>query len=607
MKLAMYLLVIILLFASTVYSQVLIQESFEDSLFPPANWTETIVESAGYGTDPNWYRFEGTDLSPYNTSYLATAHEGDFLACFNSRIASGWCASSRLESPAVDLSQHSSANLSYWMFHDTAWGWGDCWEAITVQVDPGTGVWENLGEMNVRQVSDDPGWSEMILSLDDYVGLSAVRIGFLAVSDQGENINLDLISVSALDTDAGAPQLLEFAGTRMPVAASLDFSILMSDRSQGAEELQGLLSFDGFSTSVTFSLQLQSEASPVLPMRRFRYMGAVPAPGFSGEGQVRILLNDVHGNQAWTDDLAVDWYHPLWEFSEDFESQPDFSLEIPPFTQIDGDSSGTWGISYSTFPNNGYVGSFIVFNPDLTDPPSTFAGYQPHSGERCAVAFTAFNGNDDWLVSPAIAPALDLKFSFWARTPDTSWDLERFRVMVSTTDNHNPESFELVPSEHYLAGEDYIEPPFAWTRYEFDLSPWAAGPNDYVFVAINGVSPWITLTGLFVDDLEFVGTYFPAGAQLPVPVSRPKAYPNPFNPSTTIAFDLALSSSVDLSIHNLRGRLVKSLVAEVRSAGHHEVVWTGTNNNGKPVGSGTYLVQLLTNEGMTRTKIVLVK
>jgi agmatine/peptidylarginine deiminase len=65
-------------------------------------------------------------------------------------------------------------------------------------------------------------------------------------------------------------------------------------------------------------------------------------------------------------------------------------------------------------------------------------------------------------------------------------------------------------------------------------------------------------------------------------------YPNPFNPTTTIRFTLANQSQVNLSIYNLRGQKVRSLINEQRTAGFHQVIWDGTDDNGLNVSSGVY-------------------
>ena len=65
-------------------------------------------------------------------------------------------------------------------------------------------------------------------------------------------------------------------------------------------------------------------------------------------------------------------------------------------------------------------------------------------------------------------------------------------------------------------------------------------------------------------------------------------YPNPFNPETTISYDVAQKGSVTVDIYNLKGQKVKSLVNENKEAGTHSVIWQGDNNQGKQVSSGTY-------------------
>jgi hypothetical protein len=76
--------------------------------------------------------------------------------------------------------------------------------------------------------------------------------------------------------------------------------------------------------------------------------------------------------------------------------------------------------------------------------------------------------------------------------------------------------------------------------------------------------------------------------QMPSSVSV-ACYPNPFNPSTTISCSLLENSSIKLEIFDVIGRKVRSLVDESRSAGYHNVVWNGRDENGSQVSSGMYL------------------
>ncbi len=108
----------------------------------------------------------------------------------------------------------------------------------------------------------------------------------------------------------------------------------------------------------------------------------------------------------------------------------------------------------------------------------------------------------------------------------------------------------------------------------------------------------VTLT---VDDQTAVG-------DLPSTFSLGAAYPNPFNPSTKIAFAVpAGGGRVDLQIFDLSGRLVRTLVSDDRPAGNHTAVWTGLDDAGRRTASGTYFYRLKAPGFEETRKMVLVK
>jgi agmatine/peptidylarginine deiminase len=88
-------------------------------------------------------------------------------------------------------------------------------------------------------------------------------------------------------------------------------------------------------------------------------------------------------------------------------------------------------------------------------------------------------------------------------------------------------------------------------------------------------------------------------------------YPNPFNPSTTISFSITQDASVKLSIVNMKGQKVRTLVNQNEIAGQHQVIWDGLGDNGDRVASGVYFVTMDTDaEGIDFTsckKIILLK
>lgn len=83
--------------------------------------------------------------------------------------------------------------------------------------------------------------------------------------------------------------------------------------------------------------------------------------------------------------------------------------------------------------------------------------------------------------------------------------------------------------------------------------------------------------------------------------------PNPFNPSTTLRFVLPVSEHVRLSIFDVSGRRVVTLVDEARSAGLNTVHWNGTNERGQPVASGLYVSRLEAGKETLTRKLVLLK
>jgi len=77
--------------------------------------------------------------------------------------------------------------------------------------------------------------------------------------------------------------------------------------------------------------------------------------------------------------------------------------------------------------------------------------------------------------------------------------------------------------------------------------------------------------------------------------------PNPFNPTTKIAFDVARAGAVRLQIFDVAGHAVKTLVDGATPAGRHEVSWSGLDDAGRRVSSGVYFYQLVT-DGFSQTR-----
>ena len=97
------------------------------------------------------------------------------------------------------------------------------------------------------------------------------------------------------------------------------------------------------------------------------------------------------------------------------------------------------------------------------------------------------------------------------------------------------------------------------------------------------------------------------GELLPEVFSLHQNYPNPFNPVTKLRYDLPENGHVNITIYDMLGREVKTLINQTQNAGYRSIIWDATNDYGKPVSAGIYLYQIQAGEYMQTKKMVLLK
>ncbi|MCD6176615.1 MAG: T9SS type A sorting domain-containing protein, partial [Candidatus Cloacimonetes bacterium] len=149
---------------------------------------------------------------------------------------------------------------------------------------------------------------------------------------------------------------------------------------------------------------------------------------------------------------------------------------------------------------------------------------------------------------------------------------------------------------------------------EFEFSYGSRGVNtnykEYlVYEPETGYRETTTIDLKDKQDYYYVSFRSPSGNSsddLPVKLSASN-YPNPFNPTTTISYDLPSDGEIELSIYNIRGQQVKTLIKGEQIAGSYEVVWNGKDNNEKSVSSGLYFYKLSTKHETIMKKILMLK
>jgi len=157
-----------------------------------------------------------------------------------------------------------------------------------------------------------------------------------------------------------------------------------------------------------------------------------------------------------------------------------------------------------------------------------------------------------------------------------------------------------------------------------DLTGIDFGPCDMVLGIgwINDNCEYISGCDWVADSVDYTASFFnsmddcieacfPASNdeinQSPHTFNLYNNYPNPFNPVTTFRYDLPENSHVTITIYDMLGREVKTLINQTQDAGFKSVIWDATNDYGKPVSAGVYLYKIQAGEFVQTRKMVLLK
>ena len=110
---------------------------------------------------------------------------------------------------------------------------------------------------------------------------------------------------------------------------------------------------------------------------------------------------------------------------------------------------------------------------------------------------------------------------------------------------------------------------------------------------------------LFIDIHEILNTS--ENNIIPDIYTLYQNYPNPFNPITTIKYDLPEDQFVSITIYDVMGRNIRTLMNMNQNAGYHSVRWDAKNNIGEQVATGMYIYTIKAGDFLSSKKIVLLK
>ena len=255
-----------------------------------------------------------------------------------------------------------------------------------------------------------------------------------------------------------------------------------------------------------------------------------------------------------------------------------------PIENFNGSDSLTFIVSDGTLLDTGTVNITVV---GLNDAPSSFA-----LSEQDSVYITMDNF------------ATDSIFFTWDESIDVDGDELLYDFTASLIVNgqvkaeYNSSSLTIreMKIDHQSVFDEIFAAQAMFGEIEWDVSVRdsmveVTSENGALTLGVNASAAVLSINGELLPEV----------------FALHQNYPNPFNPITTLRYDLPENGMVNITIYDMLGREVKTLINQTQDAGYRSVIWDATNDYGKPVSAGIYLYQIQAREYISTKKMVLLK
>ncbi|MBN1151136.1 T9SS type A sorting domain-containing protein [candidate division WOR-3 bacterium] len=194
----------------------------------------------------------------------------------------------------------------------------------------------------------------------------------------------------------------------------------------------------------------------------------------------------------------------------------------------------------------------------------------------------------------------ELKFYRWLGVEASSYDHASLQIKIANGDWmtiwSNPDSHT----------EDN-----SWTQYSYDISNYADNQNEVYLRWVMGTTDggWV-YCGWNIDDIEILGIHCTGVEENPgseIPFNLSFYLSRPVGQETDILFSLPTDQNIELSVFDISGRKVVTLIDEMKTAGSYSVKWAGMDDFGNLIADGVYFVRVATSEGSVSRKMVLTR
>jgi len=277
-----------------------------------------------------------------------------------------------------------------------------------------------------------------------------------------------------------------------------------------------------------------------------------------------------------TDDLMYNFYptQPVFNFNHSGDS-----LYITPFMNWNGQ------VNLSIFVSDGDNSDNISLNitvVSVNDPPEEFGLISPTVLDTFQISTTT-----DETIPFTWEPSFDVDSDVTYKLTVT---LDYFGNVFTN------EYEDIIDTTTAIAGYEY-----AILMTNLNLPRWNM---DYVIEASDEEFAIVSDEGQFVFENTSLSIY---GEIIPEVFALHQNYPNPFNPITSLRYDLPEDGLVNITIYDMMGRIVKTLINGSQTAGYKSIRWNATNDRNEPVSAGLYLYTIQIGEFRQTKKMVLLK